>query len=105
MRKKLSQEVGRQCEPDPERRGKPRPRGLSLALRHLPSTPEGGAASIWLRPLDGVPSGRSSIMVSMNRLSTEKRAQIIGCLVEGNSIRATVRMTGAAKNTITKLLA
>jgi IS1 family transposase len=43
-------------------------------------------------------------MVSMNRLSTEKRAQIIGCLVEGNSIRATVRMTGAAKNTIVKLL-
>lgn len=40
----------------------------------------------------------------MNRLSTEKRAQIIGCLVEGNSLRATVRMTGAAKNTITKLL-
>jgi IS1 family transposase len=40
----------------------------------------------------------------MNRLSTEKRAQIIGCLVEGNSIRGTVRMTGAAKNTITKLL-
>ena len=43
-------------------------------------------------------------MVSMNRLLTEKRAQIIGCLVEGNSIRATVRMTGAAKNTIVKLL-
>jgi IS1 family transposase len=43
-------------------------------------------------------------MVNMNRLSTERRAQIIGCLVEGNSIRATVRMTGAAKNTITKLL-
>ncbi|MBK5218526.1 MAG: IS1 family transposase [Thermoleophilia bacterium] len=41
----------------------------------------------------------------MNRLTTEKRAQIIGCLVEGNSIRATARMTGAAKNTITKLLA
>jgi hypothetical protein len=34
----------------------------------------------------------------------DRRAQIIGCLVEGNSIRATVRMTGAAKNTITKLL-
>jgi IS1 family transposase len=43
-------------------------------------------------------------MVSINRLSTEKRAAIIGSLVEGNSIRATVRMTGAAKNTITKLL-
>lgn len=40
----------------------------------------------------------------MNRLSTERRAQIIGCLVEGNSIRATVRMTGAAKDTVTKLL-
>ncbi len=43
-------------------------------------------------------------MVSMNRLSTERRAQIIGCLVEGNSIRATVRITGVSKNTITKLL-
>ena len=43
-------------------------------------------------------------MVSMNRLTTEKRAQIIAALVEGNSIRATVRMTGAAKNTVTKLL-
>ena len=44
-------------------------------------------------------------MVSMvNRLSTERRAQVIGCLVKGNSIRATVRMTGAAKNTVTKLL-
>src|SRR5437764_11459138 len=47
---------------------------------------------------------RSRIMVSMNRLTTAKRAQIIGALVEGNSIRATVRMTGAAKNTVTKLL-
>ena len=41
----------------------------------------------------------------MNRLSTQKRAQVIGSLVEGNSIRATVRMTGVAKNTVTKLLA
>jgi IS1 family transposase len=40
----------------------------------------------------------------MNRLSTERRAQVIGALVEGNSIRATVRMTGVAKNTVTKLL-
>lgn len=40
----------------------------------------------------------------MNKLSAEKRAQIIGCLVEGMSIRATVRITGAAKNTVTKLL-
>jgi len=40
----------------------------------------------------------------MNRLSTEERAKVIGCLVEGMSIRATVRVTGAAKNTVTKLL-
>ncbi len=44
-------------------------------------------------------------MVSMNRLSTEQRAKIVGCLVEGMSIRGTVRVTGAAKNTIVKLLA
>src|SRR5262245_46948919 len=41
----------------------------------------------------------------MNRLSTEERAKILGCLVEGNSIRATCRMTGAAKGTVIKLLA
>jgi IS1 family transposase len=40
----------------------------------------------------------------MNKLSTEKRVAIIGALVEGNSIRATCRMTGASKNTVTKLL-
>jgi len=41
----------------------------------------------------------------MNKLDVSKRAQIIGCLVEGNSIRSTVRLTGAAKNTVVKLLA
>lgn len=40
----------------------------------------------------------------MNKLSTEDRARILACLVEGNSIRATCRMTGAAKNTVVKLL-
>jgi IS1 family transposase len=40
----------------------------------------------------------------MNKLSRERRAQILGMMVEGNSIRAIVRMTGASKNTITKLL-
>ncbi|MDQ2786555.1 MAG: transposase [Chloroflexota bacterium] len=40
----------------------------------------------------------------MNRLSTDKRAEVIRALVEGNSIRATIRMTGVAKNTVTKLL-
>ncbi len=41
----------------------------------------------------------------MNVLSTQKRKQVIAALVEGNSIRATVRMTGVAKNTVAKLLA
>jgi hypothetical protein len=41
----------------------------------------------------------------MNRLTKEKQRQVIAALVEGNSIRATVRMTGVAKNTIVKLLA
>jgi IS1 family transposase len=40
----------------------------------------------------------------MNKLSTEKRAQIVAALVEGNSIRSTTRMTGASKNTVAKLL-
>lgn len=42
--------------------------------------------------------------VSMNRLSTEERVRVVSALVEGNSIRSTVRMTGVAKNTIVKLL-
>ena len=41
----------------------------------------------------------------MNRLNKMKQAQVIAALVEGNSIRSTVRMTGVAKNTIVKLLA
>jgi IS1 family transposase len=40
----------------------------------------------------------------MNKLSDAKRAQVVAALVEGNSIRATVRMTGVAKNTIAKFL-
>ena len=43
-------------------------------------------------------------MVSMNRLNNADRAKVIRCLVEGNSIRSTVRMTGIAKNTVAKLL-
>jgi len=43
-------------------------------------------------------------MVSMNRLDTATRCRIIAALVEGCSIRATVRLTGAAKNTVQKLL-
>lgn len=41
----------------------------------------------------------------MNQLTKERRIHVIKCLCEGLSIRATVRMTGVAKNTIVKLLA
>ena len=40
----------------------------------------------------------------MNRLATDKRAQILGMMVEGMSIRAITRLTGTSKNTVTKLL-
>lgn len=40
----------------------------------------------------------------MNRLSLTDRSQILGCLVEGNSLRATTRMVGCSINTVTKLL-
>ncbi len=41
----------------------------------------------------------------MNRLSTEKRAQILYALCEGASVNATARQTGTSKVTILKLLA
>jgi len=47
---------------------------------------------------------RSSIMFNMNRLNIQKRAQILGMLVEGNSLRATSRMADVSINTVTKLL-
>ncbi len=40
----------------------------------------------------------------MNCLDTKTRSQIIGCLIEGCSVRATSRLTGASKNTIIRLL-
>lgn len=41
----------------------------------------------------------------MNSLDNKKRIQVVAALVEGNSIRATSRMTGVSQNTIFKLLA
>jgi IS1 family transposase len=49
-------------------------------------------------------SKRSSIVVSMKTLTTADRAMAVSALVEGNSIRSTVRITGIAKNTIAKLV-
>jgi IS1 family transposase len=40
----------------------------------------------------------------MNRLSTVDRARVVTCLVEGNSLRATARITGVARMTVEKLL-
>jgi IS1 family transposase len=40
----------------------------------------------------------------MNRLTTAERAKVISVLVEGNSLRATARITGVARMTIEKLL-
>jgi IS1 family transposase len=39
----------------------------------------------------------------MNRLPVEKRAAILGLLVEGNSLRATSRLADVSINTVTKL--
>jgi len=41
----------------------------------------------------------------MNKLSSEKRAQVITALVEGNSINSTCRITGVAQMTVLKLIA
>jgi len=40
----------------------------------------------------------------MNELNTAKRTAVVAALVEGNSIRATARMTNVSKPTILKLL-
>ena len=40
----------------------------------------------------------------MNKLDRETRARILHLLCEGQSIRAVTRLTGASKNTVTKLV-
>jgi IS1 family transposase len=40
----------------------------------------------------------------MHSLSVEKRAQVVAALVEGNSVRATSRLTGACKDAVLKLI-
>lgn len=42
--------------------------------------------------------------VLMNKLTREKRAEILRLMAEGMSIRAIVRVTGASKNTVTKFM-
>ncbi len=40
----------------------------------------------------------------MNRLKKDQRCLVVKALVEGNSLRATARMTGVARMTVEKLL-
>jgi IS1 family transposase len=40
----------------------------------------------------------------MNKLSTERRAALVSALVEGNSVRATARMTDTAFNTVLRFV-
>lgn len=40
----------------------------------------------------------------MNRLSNSDRCRVLACLVEGNSIRSTVRIAGISKRTVSRLL-
>src|SRR5437879_4637164 len=47
---------------------------------------------------------RSAITYPMNRLTTDRRAALVASLVEGNSVRATARMTDTAFNTVLKFV-
>lgn len=40
----------------------------------------------------------------MNRVNKSRRTQVINCLVEGNSIRSTERLTNTHRDTICRLL-
>jgi hypothetical protein len=40
----------------------------------------------------------------MNKLIKEHRSQVVSCLIEGKSLRSTVRMTGVHRTTIQRLL-
>jgi DNA-directed RNA polymerase specialized sigma24 family protein len=40
----------------------------------------------------------------MNRLDAKARAAVLNCLIEGCSIRSTVRMTGVSRKAVTRLL-
>jgi len=40
----------------------------------------------------------------MNRLTSEQRIQVINCLIEGNSVRSPVRLTGVSKETLMRLV-
>jgi IS1 family transposase len=49
-------------------------------------------------------SSKRGDIISMNKLTTEEKVGVVACLVEGNSLRATVRMTGTHRTAIQRLL-
>jgi len=50
----------------------------------------------------GIPAGSGNSIVKFR--TNQAREQVVNCLIEGCSIRATVRMTGVAKKTVMRLL-
>lgn len=40
----------------------------------------------------------------MNKLDSKTRARVVNCLIEGCSIRSTVRITGVSKKCVMRLL-
>jgi len=50
------------------------------------------------------PSSLKHIVLYVRRLTTDQRTRVVAALVEGNSIRSTVRMTGVSKNAVINLL-
>jgi IS1 family transposase len=53
---------------------------------------------------DLTPCTLKHIVQYMKRLTMAQKTQVVRALVEGNSIRSTVRLTGVSKNTVIKLL-
>src|ERR1700726_4288595 len=73
----------------------------------VPRSPSGGyppGVRFPPRPTKSASVHDTSKRDFMNKLNSEKRCQIISALVEGNSMRATARMTGVMLNTVLKLL-
>ena len=49
-------------------------------------------------------SGMNGIIMPMNKLPSEKRAQALQMMAEGVSLRAITRLTGISRTTLIKLL-
>ncbi|MBA3557208.1 MAG: IS1 family transposase [Gemmatimonadaceae bacterium] len=59
---------------------------------------------MWITPPLTMLEHSTKLPVTMNKINDSRRAAIIRALVEGNSVRATGRLTGTAKATVLKVL-